>query len=257
MSCIVQICSSAFITTTWTTLLYGYGPSANNHLQRDRPLLSSFLPTAFNTDWLLEYGDESDGYLIRSVPRAFTNTTCNCMISGKCQEALRIGPPGIFLPGLVVGCLPFDGLRMSTLECLLSSICISTILTYLEYYTQIDGSPPIKFIPPTVLPWTISPLDDSIPSRFSKNTSIGTLIDEFFIEEWTNTSSYEDYFAACAPTHCNFEYVTRNNLLYVPTSVLGLYGGLTIGLRFIIWNMTRIYQLMKRRIQSRRVAAQL
>ncbi|CAF4441305.1 unnamed protein product [Rotaria sp. Silwood2] len=104
----------------------------------------SFLPTAFNNDWLLEYGDESDGYLIRSVPRSFTNTTCNCMISGACKEPLRIGPPDLFLPGLVVGCLPFDGLRMSTLECFFSSSCISTILTYLEYYTQMDGLPGLE-----------------------------------------------------------------------------------------------------------------
>ncbi|CAF4142564.1 unnamed protein product, partial [Rotaria sordida] len=32
------------------------------------------------------------------------------MISGTCQEPLRIGPPDLFLPGLVVGCLPIDGL---------------------------------------------------------------------------------------------------------------------------------------------------
>ncbi|CAF0877763.1 unnamed protein product [Rotaria sordida] len=178
------------------------------------------------------------------------------MISGACQEPLRIGPPGLFLPGLVVGCLPYDGLRMSTLECFFSSSCISTILTYLEYYTQMDGSPPTDFVPPKVLPLTISPLDSSIPSNFSKNTSIGTLLDEYFLEGWTYTASYEAYFAACAPSHCNFEYATRNNLLHAATSVLGLYGGLTIGLRFIIWNVIRLYRWMKRRIRSRRVTVQ-
>ncbi|CAF3300679.1 unnamed protein product, partial [Rotaria sp. Silwood2] len=121
----------------------------------------SFLATPFNTDWLLEYGNESDGYLSRSIPRTFTNTSCNCMISGTCQEPLRIGPPDLILPGLVISCLPVDGLRMSTLECFLSSSCISTILTYLEYYTQMDGSPPIDFIPPTVLPLNISSLNSS------------------------------------------------------------------------------------------------
>ncbi|CAF4909751.1 unnamed protein product [Rotaria sp. Silwood1] len=151
------------------------------------------------------------------------------MISATCQEPLRIGPSDLFLPGLVVGCSPYEGLRMSTLECFFSSTCISTILTYLEYYTQMDGSPPINFVPPTDLPLSISPLDNSTPSRFLKNTSIGTLLNEFFIEEWTYKISYEDYFAACAPTSCTFKYVTHNNILYVATSILGLYGGLTIG----------------------------
>ncbi|CAF1430346.1 unnamed protein product, partial [Rotaria sp. Silwood1] len=99
-----------------------------------------------------------------------------------------------------------------------------------------DGSPPINFVPPTELPLNISPLDSSIPSRFSKNTSIGTLLDESFIEEWITRVSYEDYFTACVPSHCTFEYATRNNMLYVATSILGLYGGLTIGFRFITWN---------------------
>ncbi|CAF0960014.1 unnamed protein product [Rotaria sordida] len=119
-----------------------------------------------------------------------------------------------------------------------------------------DGSPPINFIPPTVLPINISPLDNSTPSRFPKNTSIGTLLDEYFLEEWKYNVSYEDYFAACAPTHCNFEYVTRNNLLYVATSVLGLYGGLTIGLRFITWNAMWLYRWMTKRIRSHRVTIQ-
>ncbi|CAF3796016.1 unnamed protein product [Rotaria sordida] len=119
-----------------------------------------------------------------------------------------------------------------------------------------DRSQPTDFVPPTLLPLTISPLDSSIPSRFSKNTSIGTLLDEYFLEEWTQTGSYEDYFAACAPTHCNFEYVTRNNLLYVAASVLGLYGGLTIGLRFITLNAIWLYRWMKKRIRSHRVTVQ-
>ncbi|CAF4227020.1 unnamed protein product [Rotaria sordida] len=100
-----------------------------------------------------------------------------------------------------------------------------------------DGLPPTDFVPPTILPSTKSPLDSSTLSRFSKNTSI-------------------DYFAACAPTHCNFEYVTRNNLLYVATSVLGLYDGLTIGLRFITWNAIWLYRWMKKRIRSHRVTVQ-
>jgi hypothetical protein len=309
--------------------LYGYGPTVNNYMQLDRPLLSkhfqilrwyceqivkfvndgtrrfladsmstAFLlsrksfevvtaeligrsvqllllselrrahhfhidmlqlisaPTAFNSDWSLEYGNESNGYLIRSVPRMFSNTSCNCMASGHCREPLRIGPPDLLLPGLFVGCLPVDGLRMSTLECFFSSSCISSILTHLEYYTQQDGSLPTNFSQPSVLPFSIIALNNSKTSRFPTNTTIGTLIDEFFLEEYTNTTSYEDYVAGCAPTYCEYNYMTRNNILYVATSVLGLYGGLTVSFRFLIWNLTRLYQLIKIRIRSRRAIAQ-
>ncbi|CAF4194499.1 unnamed protein product, partial [Rotaria sordida] len=159
----------------------------------------SMLPSSFNNDWLLQYGNEQNDYLLRSVPRLFTNSTCNCAASDKCQEPLRIGPPNLVLPGLVKGCSPVVGLQMSTLECFFSSDCIATILTYLEYYTQMDGSPPAHFIPPMVLPLMLDPLDNSIPSRFSPNTSIDTIISEMLVEQLNRTITYENYFASCTP----------------------------------------------------------
>ena len=207
----------------------------------------TLLPTAFNTDWSLEYGNESNGYLLRTVPRMFSNSSCNCLISGDCQQPLRIGPPDLTLPGLVIGCSPLDGVRLSTLECFFSSKCIANITRYLEYYTEMDGSPPLNFTPPTSSSMAMPPMNRSAPSRFAVTTPIGTLITELFIERWSNTSSYDAYFAACAPIECRYEYATRNDLLYVVTTLLGLYGGLTVSLRFITWNLTRVYRWMKAR----------
>ena len=107
----------------------------------------NLIANAFNTDWTLEYGNASNGYLLRGVARLFANGSCNCVISSDCQQPLRIGPPDLVLPGLVVGCSPLYGLRLSTLECLYSSGCIKTILNHLHYYTQINGSEPTDFTP--------------------------------------------------------------------------------------------------------------
>jgi hypothetical protein len=161
---------------------------------------SNFLPTAYNNDWLLEYGNASNSYLLRSIPRTFTNTTCNCAVSSACQQHLRIGPPDVVLPGLAIGCLIIDGLRMSTLECFFSSDCVGTIIQFLDYYTELDGSPPLNFVSSTVPSLGISPLDNSTTSRFVVTTPIGTLIDALFIERWVHSVSYEKYFATCAPT---------------------------------------------------------
>src|SRR5579862_2927204 len=117
------------------------------------------------------------------------NNTCNCVVSNSCQGYLRVGPADLILPGLVVGCSPIEGLRLSTLECFYSSDCISTIITYLEYYIQMDGSPPNNFVPPIIPPIAIRPLDNSTNSQFLPNSSIGTLISELFIEELISTSS--------------------------------------------------------------------
>jgi hypothetical protein len=207
----------------------------------------SLLPTAFNTDWSLEYGDPTNGYLLRTIPRVFSNSSCNCLISGDCQQPLRVGPPDLVLPGLVIGCLPLDGLRLSTLECFYSSECIANITRYLDYYTEIDGSPPLNFTPPTSSPLVVPPMDSSARSRFTVNTTIDTLITELFIEQLSSTSSYETYFATCAPIECRYEYVARQDLLYVVTTLLGLYGGLTVSLRFTTWNFTRLCRWMKAR----------
>lgn len=211
----------------------------------------ALLPTAFNTDWLIEYGNASNDYLLRSVPRHFANKTCNCLASSACYEPMRVGPPDLILPGLVVGCWPIHGLFMSTLECFFSSSCIDTIISYLDYYIEMDGSPPTNFTIPKVLALQIKPLDELVSSRFSPNTTIGTLIDELLIEKWRNTSSYESYYATCAPSVCRYEYISRNDALYVITSMLSFYGGLTVSLRFIVWNIMEIYQLIKRRLRTR------
>lgn len=214
-------------------------------------LRNTLAPTAFNTDWLLEVTDWWQSMLLRSVPRMFSNGTCNCITSTTCQEPMRIGPPNLVFPGLVVGCWPIDGLRMSTLECFYSSSCIESIINFLDYYTQMDGSSPVDFILPTVPTLIVTPLNSSIPSRFPLNITIGNLINELFIEQWYNKSIYENYFAACAPTVCRYEYVSRNSIVYMITLILSLYGGLTFGLRFIVWNGLQIYYKIKARFSNR------
>ena len=219
-------------------------------------LAANLFASAFNTDWLIEFGNASNDNLVRNVPRYYANGTCNCAVSDECQEPMRIGPPEKAFPGLVVGCMPIHGLRMSTLECLYSSTCVNDILSYLEYYTAVDGSAPTDFIKPNDTVIKVAPLDRSIPSRYAPSTPIGTLIDEFFIEHWDNRSMYENYFQQCAPSACQYEYIERKGLLFVATALLGIYGGLTIALRFIVWNMMRTYVKVQHQRDMRLVTVQ-
>lgn len=219
-------------------------------------LEGNLLPSAFNTDWIVEYGNESNGYLIRNIPRLYMNGTCNCVTSKLCQDYLRVGPPDLVLPGLVVGCMPIEGLTMSTLECFYSSDCISTITTHLEYYMQVDGSPPNNFIPPVIPPIVIPPLDNSTPSRFLPNSSIGSLINEIFVEDWVTTTSYENYFRACIPSLCQYRYTKRQNMIYIALSLLAVYGGLTVGWRFSVWNGLILYRWIKRWYVTRQTTVQ-
>jgi hypothetical protein len=206
---------------------------------------AALIPSVFNTDWSLEYGNISNNYSLRSVPRVFLNSTCNCVVSNSCNQSMQIGPAEVVLPGLIVGCWPIHGLRMSTLECFFSSSCINTIINYLGYFTQIDGSPPVNFTLSNVTSLVINPLNSSIPSRFAPNTLIGTLIDNFFIDQWINASIYENYYTVCSPSECSYEYVRQNGAVYIVTSIISIYGGLTIGLKFLVWNAMLLYQVIK------------
>ena len=216
----------------------------------------NLLPSAFNTDWNLEYGNESNGFLIRSVPRSYMNGTCNCIVSNKCQDALRVGPSDIKLEGLVVGCSPMDGLRMSSLQCFFSSDCISAIIDHLNYYTELDGSPSLHFDRPPIPATIMRPLDKTGLSKSLPNTTIGTLINDLFIESWINSSSYGSYFNSCSPSECRYEHRSGQSILYVITAVLSLYSGLSAAWRIVVWNALRLYQRTKVWCASRRTTVE-
>lgn len=129
------LCEKSQTTVAYSNCLL-FTSRVPSGFQRMIPIHTEFfhcnhLPTVSNADYLLEYGDASNNYLLRNIPPTFVNGTCNCVVSSLCQQALRIG--------LVIGCLPIDGLQISTLKCFFSSNCLNTIIQHLDYYTQLDG----------------------------------------------------------------------------------------------------------------------
>lgn len=195
----------------------------------------------FNTDWLPEYGDEQNDYVIRNKPRLFAGSNCSCAVSSYCYEPLLVGPPNLTLPGLVIGCSAMRGLRMSTLECFYSSSCISSIVNHFHYHTELNGSVWIHSVNTSDPLYQFKPLDyNSFPSNFYHNTSIGNMVDEFFIDKWIWNMSFERYFNYCAPSFCQYSFVSRQSMFTVVSSVLSFYGGLTIGWRLIIWNGVKL-----------------
>ncbi|CAF3847963.1 unnamed protein product, partial [Rotaria sp. Silwood1] len=138
---------------------------------------------------------------------------------------------------LIVGCLPIYGLRLSTFECLYNSTCLQRLSNLIDSIYDIS-----------------SPLNSSIHTRFTpvSSTPIGKLIDELFIEGWQNESNYSNYFPICAPLACRYTYVKRNNALYILTIFLGLYGGLTVGLKLIVWYSLHVYLKVQQWLTFRR-----
>lgn len=75
----------------------------------------------------------------------------------------------------------------------------------------------------------------TVPSRFDRNTSIGLLVDNLMIERWDHYSNYSAYTRACAPIDCEYFVMENLSVLSKITFLLGVYGGLTISMKFLAW----------------------
>lgn len=127
--------------------------------------------------------------------------------------------------GFVAGCFAIDSLLQSTLECFFDQICLNNVLSFF---------PTVSF--------TISPLKSINDSQFSPQSTIQTLVNQLFIERWSAVSSFADYFSYCAPISCTYSYSDGDSALVILTTLLGLYGGLTIVLRLVVFQLVTFYR---------------
>ena len=186
---------------------------------------SNQLEHLFLSSWMLGYTTANENYVVATHPISYNNNTCLCAtsMSSLCFWPMTyklFNTTNITLPGLVGGCLPVDGLRQSTLECLFDSVCVETIRLLINSTTSYS-------IPDA--------LNDNLTTRYpSVTTKVGTLVEELFIEEWLNTTNYSAYYEKCSPRACHYLETQYNTFIYTVTLLLGLYGGLTVSIRFLV-----------------------
>lgn len=60
------------------------------------------------------------------------------------------------------------------------------------------------------------------------------MIEQLMVENWTKFISYDLYFNSCAPQYCIYSVTERKDVVFLVTSLLGLFGGLNIALRLVI-----------------------
>ena len=77
-------------------------------------------------------------------------------------------------------------------------------------------------------------LDSSITSRFHQNTTIGDILDKLMVESWNWSIDHADYYVECHPAECVYTVVTRNDAIYIVTTLIGLIGGLMTGLKLMV-----------------------
>ncbi|CAF1486126.1 unnamed protein product, partial [Adineta steineri] len=166
---------------------------------------------------------------------------CSCQLNSTCiinasfieMESVQ----SLTIKGLKMGCTPSESLLASTLECFYDQSCINLIQIMVGYSENI-----------TPIPLNIT------NSRFLMNMTVMNLINDLFVEKWSAIMNYSSYFYKCSPMICSYTYIQRLDSFYTLTYLLGLYGGLTIVLKWIspkvVYLVNKIYQRRKKTTSS-------
>ena len=96
----------------------------------------------------------------------------------------------------------------------------------------------------------------SISSRFARNPTVNEIVESLFIESWITNISFDDYFIECRPSSGTYTIIYRQSITFIITSIMGLYGGLTISLRLstpIVVKIVRKLVQLRGRTQNLRV----
>ena len=65
------------------------------------------------------------------------------------------------------------------------------------------------------------------------------------VDTWSWNVNFSSYYDACAPYSCTFEYRSRNHLGSVIATIIGVFGGLSIGFRMFILVGLRLSEKVK------------
>jgi hypothetical protein len=204
------------------------GTTAANNLQ------SAFQIPATLVFEKLPHGAVGIAAIVNSVKDQNGSKLCSCHSQATCSinrtgffdvvgndmySSLWIPETNVlaFVPGFVVGCFALEALLQAKLMCLFNQTCVNLIQSF---FVSTNSN--------------VIPLD-STKTRFDpESTTVEMLVNELFVEQWLIRISFSQYYAQCAPISCLYSYSKRNDVLYVVTTLLGLYGGLTVILCLIV-----------------------
>jgi hypothetical protein len=163
---------------------------------------------------------------------------CSCGYSGTCAYQSRIYDYSentilYYVPGIYIGCYMIESLFQSNLQCFYNQTCINELQSYL--YSSLSVN--------------VTALDKSLSSHFFENSTIEELLDQLMVEEWNSSKIYDSYYNECQPSQCIYTHVTKNSVIYIVTTLLGLIGGLITVLKLIV---PRLVMLVRKKKVLRR-----
>ncbi|CAF1394251.1 unnamed protein product [Rotaria sordida] len=172
----------------------------------------SALATNFYLHYLPTDLDSSESP--KMSPRIFNN--CSCLNIAGCPHPATFNDNYnhiVTIPGLLDDCLIIDGTLSSTLECYYNQTCLSLLHPSLT----ID----------------VEPLINTRNKYFMVNSTVQMLLDKIMIDEMISDIRFDLYYSQCNPAYCSYSYTHRFDVLFIITTIIGIFGGLSFALRFI------------------------
>lgn len=197
------------------------------------------------------FGQSSGGFGVTGV------VTCLCDMGYACYSQVGVCESSVYqkdyyqllstyatpricptvISGFKSGCMPLKSLLKSTLECYYNETCFNAILISL---------------PTSNSSFEILRMNNNFNNGSNPKTTIETLANKLMIEQWSTQINYSLYFNTCKPLSCSYSYTKRMNILYIITTLLGLFGGLTAVLRFVCPQLINLFYRMKKCIFTKR-----
>lgn len=176
------------------------------------------------------------------APSAFDE--CACSVAYNCPNSMWsaglitcYNGENCTIGGIVLACTAIEMILTTDYRCFFDQACINMHLFTYNY----DMS---KRLPLPAATLAISAMNSSIPSRFLSTDTMGTMVDQLFLEVWEIRANFVGYYEACAPASCTYTISQQLDIVYVFTTVLGFCGGLVIILRLIVPRSVQLIHLM-------------
>ncbi|CAF0974370.1 unnamed protein product [Adineta steineri] len=163
-----------------------------------------------------------------------TSATCECTSSASCNmwsafyntsspdfsTYLSWKPTAVSLQvqNWFVACWPLESLLLSSLD-----------NSFLNNQTALD-------VIATNFNWpsNSTPMALNIPNGINQTVTFNDTLQTSFIENFSTELNYSLYYAECRPRSCFYWINQHSSFLYIFTTLLGLYGGLSVVLRLLI-----------------------
>ena len=178
------------------------------------------LMSSLGTNWYPVITNETaTNGTIYMQAQEYNQSSCNCATSATCTEPMVLelnSQSNWIIPGMMIGCLPFESMLQSTLECIYDQNCLNMICQTMNF----ESFPALQ--------------PDRTRFKPINTTKIESIAKELFIENWNLNISYEKYFHGCQPSSCSYTLDKRSNIFYSISIILTIYSGLSLALQIII-----------------------